>query len=145
MNNFLKNLGVRPRNWACGVGSVGGMKKNEIGGQRSEVGGQPGESGMAAARGTEAGGIPDWWGDVPAAEKAVIRGILGSARGLKQSRLWPVAQAARKWESGIACFIKSRLMGERRRTGLPGAQVGARPTASPTCGRSQPGVSPTQG
>ncbi len=54
---------------------------------------------------------PDWWLEVPAAEKAVIRDMLSSIRGLKCSQSGPVALAARKWERSIACFIKFRLMG----------------------------------
>lgn len=95
--------------------------------------------------------IPAWWLEVPAAEKAVIRDVINSIRGLKSSRSWPVAMAARKWERSIGCFIKFRLMGERpqRRRTLPSAEPrcgdGARPTSSPASGRSQPGVSPSQG
>jgi len=62
--------------------------------------------------------IQDWWAVVPDAEKAVIRGLIRSARGLKRSPSWQVAQAARKWERSITCFIKFRLMGETPRKGL---------------------------
>lgn len=95
--------------------------------------------------------IPAWWLEVPAAEKAVIRDVISSIRGLKNSRSGPVAMAARKWERSIGCFIKFRLMGERpqRRRTSPSAEPrcgdSARPTSSPTSGRSQPGASPSQG
>ena len=70
--------------------------------------------------------IPAWSLAVPAAEKAVIRDVISSIRGLKSSRSGPVAMAARKWERSIACFIKIRLIGGasrwqvRSRTGIHG-------------------------
>lgn len=67
---------------------------------------QSGEGGVRNAR-----QIPAWWLDVPEVEKAVIRDVLTSIRGLKGSRSPLVGQAARKWERSIACFIKFRLMG----------------------------------
>src|ERR1041385_1762261 len=82
--------------------------------------------------------IPEWWVGVPAAEKAVIRDVIGMIRGLKRSRSVPVAEAARKWERGLTCFIKFRLMGERPRPR-------ARAISSPTSGRSQPDASRAQG
>jgi hypothetical protein len=51
---------------------------------------------------------------VSAGEKAVIRDVVGAIRGLKRSRSWQVAQAARKWERGITCFIKVRLINDRK-------------------------------
>ena len=113
--------------------------------------------------------IPAWWLEVPAAEKAVIRDVINSIRGLKNSRSGPVAMAARKWERSLACFIKFRLMhlpvrhqGKRGNLGntasalraaeprhgnspLRGEGVTIRVTSSPTSGRSQPGASPSQG
>lgn len=67
--------------------------------------------------------------ELPDAEKAVIRDVIGMIRGLKQSPSWQVARAARKWESGIVCFIKFRLI---RRASLTGE-------------RMKPGVSPARG
>ena len=108
--------------------------------------------------------IPAWWLEVPAAEKAVIRDVISSIRGLKNSRSGPVAMAARKWERSIGCFIKFRLMGGASRTGqqrkMEHTSSGAEPrhghspqrcegvtirvTSSPTSGRNQPGASPSQ-
>ena len=82
-------------------------------------------------------GSPDWWLEVPAAEKAVIRDMLTSIRGLKCSRSGPVALAARKWERSIACFIKFRLMGERPRSR-------ERFTSSRSASRNQLNVSPAR-
>ena len=106
-----------------------------------------------------AGQIPAWWLEVPAAEKAVIRDVISSIRGLKNSRSGPVAMAARKWERSIGCFIKFRLMGGASRTGqqrkMGHTSSGLRATSpqcgsgnftsSPTSGRNQPGASPNQG
>jgi hypothetical protein len=78
--------------------------KNEDG--RIQSGGRSAERGAR-----NAGQIPKWWREVPAAEKAVIRDVLTAIRGLKASRSLLVGQAARKWERSIACFIKFRLMG----------------------------------
>ena len=97
---------------------------------------------------------PAWWRELPAAEKAVLRDVISSIRGLKHSRSGPVAMAARKWERSLACFIKFRLIGERpqRRTAPPKQIAQPSPqggdgqtTSSPTSGRSQPGASPTPG
>lgn len=60
--------------------------------------------------------VPAWWLEVPDAEKAVIRDVLTSIRGLKGSRSPQVGQAARKWERSIACFIRFRLIGEKQKT-----------------------------
>ena len=110
--------------------------------------------------------IPAWWLEVPAAEKAVIRDVINSIRGLKSSRSGPVAMAARKWERSLACFIKFRLMHlpvrrQGRRGNLGNTASAAEPrqgnspqrgegatrcvTSSPTSGRSQPDASPSQG
>jgi len=67
---------------------------------------------LRAERAAGVGRSPDWWRELPAAEKRVIRDVLGAIRKWKQSESWPAAQAARKWERSIACFIKFRLRGE---------------------------------
>ena len=84
------------------------------------------------------GEIPDWWRRVPAAEKAVLRDLLRSVRGLKGSRSRQVVQAARKWERSIVCFIRFRLMGE-------GARPGGRVWASPASGRNPRDAVPGRG
>lgn len=63
--------------------------------------------------------IPAWWQEVPVAEKAVIRELVKSFRGLKSSRSGPAAVAARKWERSLICFIKFRLAGGARKPGAP--------------------------
>jgi hypothetical protein len=59
-------------------------------------------------------GSPEWWRDLSAGEKAVIRTLIEGMRALKRSGECQVAQAAYKWERGITCFIKVRLMHDRR-------------------------------
>jgi hypothetical protein len=51
-----------------------------------------------------------------------------------------VARAAVKWERGIGCFIKVRLMNER-----PRRRVATWTISCPSIGRSQPGAAPSQG
>lgn len=58
--------------------------------------------------------IPEWWAVVPAGEQTLLRSIARMLRGAKRSQLQEVARAAAKWERGIGCFIKVRLMHERR-------------------------------
>ena len=60
-----------------------------------------------------AGRNPLWWVVVPTAEKAVICDLVAAMRGVKGSRTGPNAQAARKWERRIVCYIKFRLMAEK--------------------------------
>ncbi len=55
-----------------------------------------------------------WWRRVPGGERAVIHAVLWMLRGARRSRVREVAQAAVKWERGLACFIKVRLMGEKQ-------------------------------
>ena len=50
-----------------------------------------------------------WWAGLSNGEKHVIWCVMRMLRGAKRSELSDVAQAAKKWERGIACFIKWRL------------------------------------
>ena len=70
------------------------------------------------ARGTRNAEMPEWWRAVPAEEKHLICTIMGMVRGLKRSRVPQVASAAQKWERGLGCFIKLRLMNARRPRGV---------------------------
>ena len=58
---------------------------------------------------------PDWWLAVPAGERALLRAIARLLRSAKCSQLPEVARAAAKWERGIGCFVKVRLIGEKQR------------------------------
>jgi hypothetical protein len=58
--------------------------------------------------------IPEWWAAVPEGEKTLLHALARMLRGAKRSQLAEVARAAAKWERGIGCFIKVRLMHERR-------------------------------
>jgi len=110
---------------------------------------QSGEGGKVVVRGQyqHPRPVPAWWLDVPDAEKAVIRDVLKSIRGLKGSCSPMVGRAARKWERSIACFIKFRLMGESGE-GISGRSGQHRRTqltiSSPSSGRTQRYAAPGQ-
>lgn len=93
----------------------------------------PGASGQFVRR-----DVPAWWLAVPQSEKAVIRDVVMSIRGLKRSKSPQISEAARKWERGIVCFIRFRLMSETPR-------VRRRTISSPASERNQRGVSPSRG
>ena len=84
------------------------------------------------------GGVQEWWASLSAGERRLISSVMGLLRGAKRSQLRDVANAAAKWERGIGCFIKVRLMSASR----AGQQRKARLTISyPSALRSQRGVS----
>ena len=74
--------------------------------QRSGVGGQKSESRSRA---------PEWWTVVPVGERKVIRAVVEMLRGAKRSEFREVARAAAKWERGLGCFIRVRLVNAKRR------------------------------
>jgi hypothetical protein len=57
----------------------------------------------------------EWWTRLPAGERVVIRAVVKMLRGARQSQVRDVARAAVKWERGIGCFIKVRLMRDNPR------------------------------
>jgi hypothetical protein len=60
-------------------------------------------------------GIPEWWAAIPEGEKTLLHAIARMLRSAKRSELHEVARAATKWERGIGCFVKVRLMTENRK------------------------------
>ena len=62
--------------------------------------------------GTAASGrrVPEWWAAIPEGEKTLLHTIARMLRSAKRSELQEVARAAAKWERGIGCFIKVRLI-----------------------------------
>lgn len=113
--------------------------QNEKG--RIQKGGVGSQNGVAAAHSARRD-VPAWWLAVPQSEKAVIRDVVASIRGLKRSKSPQISQAARKWERGIVCFIRFQLMSASR----TGHQRQARLTISSRASeRSQRGASPDQG
>ncbi len=48
-------------------------------------------------------------------ERAVIRTVVWLLRSVKRSQIGEVARAAAKWERGLGCFIKVRLIWESER------------------------------
>ena len=59
--------------------------------------------------------VPEWWAAVPEGEKTLLHTIARMLRSAKHSELNEVARAAAKWERGIGCFVKMRLIAECRR------------------------------
>jgi hypothetical protein len=58
---------------------------------------------------------PDWWTAVPKGERALLHAIARMLRSAKRSHLPEVARAAAKWERSIGCFVKVRLIEEKRK------------------------------
>ena len=56
----------------------------------------------------------EWWEALTPGEKKLICNLMRMLRGAKHSQLQDVARAAAKWERGIGCFIKVRLMNDRK-------------------------------
>jgi hypothetical protein len=77
----------------------------------------------------------DWWETLTPGERKLICSLMRMLRGAKRSQLQDVARAAVKWERGIGCFIKVRLMNDRK-TRLA---ISCRSVS-----RSQPDVSPAR-
>ena len=59
--------------------------------------------------------VPEWWAAVPEGEKTLLHTIARMLRSAKRSELQEVARAAAKWERGIGCFVKVRLIAEYRK------------------------------
>jgi hypothetical protein len=59
--------------------------------------------------------VPEWWAGVPEGEKTLLHTIARMLRSAKRSELQEVARAAAKWERGIGCFVKVRLIAEYRK------------------------------
>lgn len=69
----------------------------------------------AEVRSQPAAEIPEWWAVVPAGERALLQAIARMLRNAKRSPWLEVARAAAKWERGIGCFIKVRLIAEKQK------------------------------
>ena len=110
----------------------GRIQKGEIG-SRNETHGT-----NATEREQNPRRIQEWWASLAPGERQLICSVMGLLRGAKRSHLRDVANAAAKWERGIGCFIKVRLMSASR----TGQHRKARLTISyPSASRSQRGVS----
>ena len=72
--------------------------------------------------------VPEWWAAAPVGERRFLGGLARMMRSAKRSKSPDVARAAVKWERGIGCFIKVRLVEERRRAEARGqrSEVGGR-------------------
>lgn len=63
--------------------------------------------------------VPRWWSAVPKGERALLRAVAHMLRSAKRSERRDVARAAVKWERGLGCFIRVRLMNaQRKRRGV---------------------------
>jgi len=56
----------------------------------------------------------EWWEALTPGERKLICSLMRMLRGAKRSQLHEVAMAAAKWERGIGCFIKVRLINDRK-------------------------------
>lgn len=100
-------------------------------------------------------GPQEWWMSLSDGERRLIWSVMKMLRGAKRSAILDVARAASKWELGIGCFIKFRLMDtwrrkQRRRVVDSGwvkvnGQRQHAAIASPSNGRSQQGAVPGRG
>jgi hypothetical protein len=92
----------------------GGVQGPEAGVQSpmSKVQSQRCDSRAFAARGIDP---PAWWTRLPVGERALIRAVVRMLRSARRSRVREVARAAVKWERGICCFIKVRLITEKQK------------------------------
>ncbi len=59
--------------------------------------------------------MPEWWTVAPVGERRFLGSLARMMRSAKRSKSPDVAQAATKWERALGCFIRVRLMGEKRR------------------------------
>ena len=57
----------------------------------------------------------EWWRSLSDGERRLICCVMKMLRGAKRSQIRDVARAAVKWERGIGCYIKVRLIGENQR------------------------------
>ena len=58
---------------------------------------------------------PEWWTMAPVSERRFLGGLARMMRTARRSKSPEMARAALKWERALGCFIKVRLMGERRK------------------------------
>jgi hypothetical protein len=93
-----------------------------------------------------------WWTTLSAGEKELIRALMRMVQGAKHSEIVEVSRAARKWESGLSFFFKSRLKNQKTRriylhSNTPRVMRPAgdnRITSYPSNERNQQDVSPNQ-
>jgi hypothetical protein len=52
----------------------------------------------------------EWWEALTSGERKLICSLMRMLRGATRSQLRDVAVAAKKWERGLGCSIKVRLM-----------------------------------
>ena len=87
-----------------------GRKQSENDGK--QVTSEVGDHGLQSPR-----QVQEWWAGLSQGERRLICSVMGLLRGAKRSQFNDVANAAAKWERGIGCFIKVRLMNGGSATG----------------------------
>jgi hypothetical protein len=55
----------------------------------------------------------EMWATLSTGERRLITALIRMLRAAKNSQIHDVARAAAKWESGITCFIKVRLINQK--------------------------------
>jgi hypothetical protein len=68
---------------------------------------------MVASMKTTNSEAQQWWSNLNNGERRLICAVMRMLKGAKRSHIKEVARAAAKWETGIGCFIKIRLMHQR--------------------------------
>lgn len=86
--------------------------KEEQSGRKSEVGCHL--TPALSPKGGEGVKRLEYWESLTPGERKLICCVMRMLRGAKRSHSHDVAGAATKWERGIGCFIKVRLMGACR-------------------------------
>jgi hypothetical protein len=126
VNKFQKNLRVWARHCPCGSGiNLTKMKTNTATNDQ-------------------------WWTTLSSGEKDLISALMRMVQGAKHSEIIEVSRAARKWESGLTFFFKSRLKNQRwRRIYLPGPRATkpahlSRAASCPSDRRSQQCAAPSR-
>ena len=86
--------------------------------------------------------LQEWWGNLSNGERRLIWSVMKLLRGAKRSEVEEVARAAAKWESGIGCFIKLRLMSTAPTVRRPARPVRSWTISCPSTGHNPRGAVP---
>ena len=76
--------------------------------------------------------VQQWWTSLPSGERRLLCALMRLLKSARRSQINDVARAAAKWESGLAFFIKIRLMHQRP----PRASLRLKSSSSPSSSSS---------